>query len=187
MWSMKSTAACRFNAHKRLIARDRSMNLSLMLLSGILIFISIVPQMSEIISVSPQALFAANIFGAIIVLIISMFQFASQDSANAEVMHRCGLEINECYRNLQTSPKPISYAVFQDVSIRYGAVLQKYANNHADIDFRKFQIERTAEYADLFDGLGWFRIPAYHFQVFVSNPLVVLMVGVVFFYYFAVN
>jgi SMODS and SLOG-associating 2TM effector domain family 5 len=72
-------------------------------------------------------------------------QYSTNDAANSEQLHRCGLEINELARRLEIEIEHLDEHQILLISHNYGTVLQKYSINHATIDFDLTRIRKKQE------------------------------------------
>ena len=183
---LKSTSASRFNAAKRLTAKDRALTRLTAFTSAYLIILTALPYFMKLPQEVTDNLGLLTVVFSIIVLVSSLLQYSSGDVVSAEQHHRAGLEISEIARELA-----IRLAVIQDAELlamasRYNATLQKYSINHDDVDFLRYQMENQ----DKYPWLTWsdrFRIRVQTFAVkhvfsAVLITITVLLVGLVFGY-----
>lgn len=149
--NMKTTAGCRFIAHKRLLALDASWTRITALTSAYVIVLTAAPYFLSLPDRVEDHVNLATLALAIIILVASLVQYSSNNAATAEQFHRSALEINEVRRELEAqnpAGNTLSLATFGE---RYGAILQKYSINQDDIDYFIYQLERPEEFSWLSD------------------------------------
>jgi len=183
---LKSTSASRFNAAKRLTAKDRALTRLTAFTSAYLIILTALPYFMK----SPQEvtdnLSLLTVVFSIIVLVSSLLQYSSGDVVSAEQHHRAGLEISEIARELAIKLPVIQDAELLALASRYNATLQKYSINHDDVDFLRYQMENQ----DKYPWLTWSDRFSIRVQIFavkhvfsaVLITITVLLVGLVFGY-----
>jgi len=143
--ALKETAGSRFIAAKRLEEHDKRLTRLTAFTSAYIIALTILPYF---IKLSPQVADVSNLITvafALVILVASLLQYSSGDMVSAEQHHRSALEINEI-RRLLLAQQTLTQDVLVDFTNRYNAVLQKYSVNHDDLDYRRFQLERSNEY-----------------------------------------
>lgn len=154
---MSVTAGCRFIAAKRLEERDQGLTRLTAFTSAYVIILTVLPYFMHL---KPSVADWLNLFTvgcAIVILIASLLQNASNNIVNAEQHHRSGLEINELWREMDIFKGEIDDRQLKEYSDKYSSILQKYSINHDDIDFRRYQIERPEMYPWM-KGRGAWRI-----------------------------
>jgi SMODS and SLOG-associating 2TM effector domain family 5 len=144
--SLKSTSASRFNAAKRLTAKDRALTRLTAFTSAYLIILTTLPYFMKLPQEVTDNLSLLTVVFSIIVLVSSLLQYSSGDVVSAEQHHRAGLEMSEIARELA-----IKLPIIQDTDLltmagRYSATLQKYSINHDDVDFLRYQMENQDKY-----------------------------------------
>jgi hypothetical protein len=149
---LKVTAGCRFNASARLRRRDKSSNVLVSVYSALLICISVatfaLPLGSNVIRYASFG----GIVASILLLVMSMKNFAHQFAVEAEQMHRCALEINEL-RRLMLARIAASGGLksIEDYSKTYNAILQKWSVNHTEEDYLRYKYKHKWEFPDIAD------------------------------------
>jgi hypothetical protein len=144
--SLKSTSASRFNAAKRLAAKDRALTRVTAFTSAYLIILTILPYFMKLPKEVADNLNLITVVFTIIILVSTLLQYSSGDVVSAEQHHRAGLEMSEIGRELANAMPTIVPQQLDDFTRRYSATLQKYSINHDDVDFQRYQMERPEEY-----------------------------------------
>jgi hypothetical protein len=147
--NLKSTAGARFNAARRLEARDRSLTRLTALTSAYVVVLTVLPYFR---SLPPEVADWINLFVVactIVILISSLLQYSSSDVLNAEQHHRSALEIAELRRQMKLQSATMTPRSLQAFADKYSAILQKYSINHDDIDFQKFKADRASDFPEL--------------------------------------
>jgi hypothetical protein len=143
---MHTTAACRFNAAKRLEARDRSLTRFTALSSAYLIALTILPYVWKLPTEVTDNFNLLTIVFSILILISSLLQYSKNDVVNAEQHHRGALEIKEIHRDLLMAQSPVPQQDLAKFRSRYDLVLQKYSLNHDDVDYMQYQVDRPEDF-----------------------------------------
>ena len=148
---MKVTAGCRFNAAERLKRREKSSNILVSVYSALLICVSIatfaLPMGSSLIRYASFG----GIVASILLLVMSMKNFAHGFGVEAEQMHRCALEINELRRSMQALNGIELDSRLSEFTYEYSAVLQKWSVNHTREDFLSYKYRHKWEFEDIAD------------------------------------
>ncbi len=144
--SLKSTSASRFNAAKRLAAKDRALTRVTAFTSAYLIILTALPYFMKLPQEVTNNLSLLTVVFSIIVLVSSLLQYSSGDVVSAEQHHRAGLEMSEIARELAIKLPVIQETELQTMTGRYNATLQKYSINHDDVDFARYQMENPEKY-----------------------------------------
>lgn len=144
--SLKSTSASRFNAAKRLGAKDRSLTRVTAFTSAYLIILTALPYFMKLSQEVTDNLNFLTVIFSIIVLVSSLLQYSSGDVVSAEQHHRAGLEMSEIARELAIKLPVIQDKELLAMTSRYNATLQKYSINHDDVDFARYQMENLEKY-----------------------------------------
>ena len=147
--NMKSTAASRYNASKRLEARERSLIRLTGFTSAYLIGLTVLPYFIELPDGAADRLNLLTFILGVIILVASLIQYSSRDGVNAEQHYRCGLEISDMRRSLKLSYDKTSDDQLNEIGNAYSLILQKYSINHDQVDFERFKIERKDESKDI--------------------------------------
>jgi SMODS and SLOG-associating 2TM effector domain family 5 len=144
--TLKSTSASRFNAAKRLAAKDRALTRVTAFTSAYLIILTALPFFMKLPQEIADNLNLLTVVFSIIVLVSSLLQYSSGDVVSAEQHHRAGLEMSEIARELAIKLPGIPDTELLAMTSRYNATLQKYSINHDDVDFARYQMENTEKY-----------------------------------------
>lgn len=143
---MKTTAGCRFIAHKRLLALDAAWTRLTALTSAYLIVLTALPYFLTLPPHVANHINLATLTMAVIVLIASLVQYASNNSATGEQFHRSALEIDEIRRDLESAKPELAEDALRVATTRYNNLLQKYSVNQDEIDYVRYQYDRPDEY-----------------------------------------
>ncbi|MEX6505993.1 SLATT domain-containing protein [Jiella sp. M17.18] len=100
---MKRTKGARFNASKRLEARDRRRTATTAYASAAVIVLTLLPVFFPVPSLLGSALNLTTIAFSLIILASSLLQSSSADPVKADQFQRCALEINSLRRDLRVS------------------------------------------------------------------------------------
>jgi hypothetical protein len=144
--SLKSTSASRFNASKRLAAKDRALTRVTAFTSAYLIILTALPYFMKLPQEVTDNLNLLTVVFSIIVLVSSLLQYSSGDVVSAEQHHRAGLEMSEIERELSIKLPVIQETELLKMTGGYNATLQKYSINHDDVDFARYQMENPEKY-----------------------------------------
>lgn len=145
--SLKSTSGSRFNAAKRLAAKDRALTRVTAFTSGYLIILTAFPYFVKVPTEVADILNFVTIAFSIVILVSSLLQYSSGDVVSAEQHHRAGLEMSEIARELRIKLENLQVSDLTDLTNKYSATLQKYSINHDDVDFQRYQIENPEYYS----------------------------------------
>ena len=145
----KSTAGSRFNASKRLAAKDRALTRLTAFTSAYIIIFTALPYIAWLNARATDHLNILNISLAIIVLVSSLLQYSSNDVVNAEQHHRCSLEINELRRKLKARKEMLSAEELRGAIQAYNEILQKYSVNHDNVDYLRHKLTHPKDYPGL--------------------------------------
>jgi len=143
--NMKSTAASRFNAAKRLEERERGLTRLTAFTSAYVIGLTVLPYFIKLPDGGGDRLNLLTFVLGIVILVASLIQYSARDGVNAEQHYRCGLEIGEMRRRLKIRSDIISDADLLAIADAYAFILQKYSINHDQSDFDRYRIERKEE------------------------------------------
>lgn len=146
--SMKSTAASRFNASKRLKRLDVRLTALAAFTAALVILLSVAPFIWEISERGNQLIAALTVGLSLTMLAASLLQFASAFGVDAELHHRSALQIQALRRAMVASAKAENWSLdsYLEFSKRYSDVLELYALNHDDIDFARYRLENAEEF-----------------------------------------
>lgn len=143
--NMKSTAAARFNAAKRLEGREQSLTRLTAFASAYLVALTVLPYFIDLPPGSADRMNLLTVGLGVIILVVSLIQYSARDGVNAEQHYRCGLEIGEMRRRLKIIADVISDSDLVEAANSYALILQKYSINHDQIDYDQYKVERTDE------------------------------------------
>ncbi len=143
--NMKSTAASRYNAAKRLEAKERSLTRLTAFTSAYVVGLTVVPYFVHLPPGSADRMNLVTFVMGIVILVASLIQYSARDGVNAELHYRCGLEIAEMRRRLKILRDSIGDEELLKISDEYSSILTKYSVNHDQVDFDQYRIERTEE------------------------------------------
>jgi hypothetical protein len=142
---LKTTAASSFNAAKRLEHHDKKLTRLTAFSSAYVIILTVLPYFRKLPADVTDFYNFLTVVLSIVIVISSLLQYSSNNVANAEQLHRKGLDLNEQARLLMLEPNDVAKKTMEDFTQRYGAILQKYSINHEPIDFQQTQFERPED------------------------------------------
>lgn len=184
--NMKMTAGCRFIAHKRLLALDAAWTRLTALTSAYVIVLTALPYFLTLPSHVADHINLATLAMAVIVLIASLVQYASNNAATGEQFHRSALEINEIRRELNTANPNSNANALQSASEKYSTILQKYSVNQDDIDYLRYQYERPNEYpwidTKTRSGIARLVFWSRYWSITVMSAITIIWLALIFFY-----
>ena len=179
--SLCYTARSRFNAAKRLERRDRRIGWVVSMASAYTIIIAATPYVIRLPADASNLLNLAVIAFSIVTLVSSLLVASRHDAVNAEQHHRSGLELNEVRRKLaseryeaEATNTPIPKEKRVEFQQMYADVLQKYSVNHADIDFKRQQLEWSHELPWL---NGWMKVKIWVCLLISDNLTPIVMIA----------
>ena len=143
---MKTTSGCRFNAAKRLEARERSLTRLISFISVYVVSLTVLPYFLKLNHDTTNFLNILTFIFGLVILVSSLLQTSTRDAVFAEQHHRCALEISEIIRELNIEFNGISQTTARAYNERYNQVLQKYSINHDEVDFSEFKVNRPDEF-----------------------------------------
>jgi len=145
---IKVTTGSRFNAAARLSQRERSSNVLVSVYSALLICTSIATLALPLGSTTIRYASFGGIVASILVLVMSMRNFAHRYGVEAEQMHRCALELNELKRKIATDVGASS-AKLASYTEQYSRILEKWNINHNQDDFLNYKYKHKWEFEDI--------------------------------------
>ncbi|MBY3043179.1 SLATT domain-containing protein [Rhizobium ruizarguesonis] len=157
--NMKSTAASRYNAAKRLEAKERSLTRLTAFTSAYVVGLTVVPYFVHLLPGSADRMNLLTFVLGTAILVASLIQYSARDGVNAELHYRCGLEIGEMRRRLKILGDTIDQDMLLKISNEYSLILSKYSINHDQVDFDQYRIERSEEAKKLGYFERWIAIP----------------------------
>jgi hypothetical protein len=146
LWDMRVTKGSRFNAARRLQARDRKSTLLVSITSIYIIFLTIIPLLFEIPQDNSNILSAITLFFSIGILIGSLLQYSNNDPVVAEQHHRRALEVSDLHRRLRSVYDNVDASSLNKFTCKYSRILEKYSNNHSNIDYQRYQVDHRDEF-----------------------------------------
>lgn len=146
---MKETAGSRFNAHKRLEHRDRTLTFGTAFVSAYVIALTILPYFLPIRKSDTDIIGFFTVLFSIFIIISTLAQFSGSYSVLAEQHHRCALEINEIRSELDIKKDIITTDEIINIQDKYNSILQKYSINHENVDYDKHRLSRPNEFSYL--------------------------------------
>ncbi|MGI4941764.1 MAG: SLATT domain-containing protein, partial [Janthinobacterium lividum] len=144
LWRVKVTSGSRFNASVRLRSRDKIVNVLNAVASVGIIFLSVIPAVVHLSESLSTFILLGTLFVSLVVLVTSLFQYASEDAINAERLHHCALEIAAFGRKLLYCDVK-DRATLSEFAAEYDNILSKYPN-HSSSDYQKYRNEHAAEF-----------------------------------------
>ena len=139
MWKTKSA---RFNAHARLMSRQRLSTAATSALACYLIAVSILqltlPAAAE--GALGKIITSAVLILSVFLLMITLIESARNYGAEADKMHRSALEIAELYNRFQALDLAAADAARSSFNDQYSAILRSSEVIHKDIDALRFQL-----------------------------------------------
>ena len=171
MSNMRSTAGSRFAAAKRLERRDRSLTRLTAFASGYIIILTVLPYILKTAPGLTDKINLATIAIAVVILVSSLLQYSSGDVLRAEQFHRSALELKELRREIKARRGTMGANEFLTDSAKYSRILEKYAVNHDDVDYLRYQLENVEEFgiSDFKARVGWGKL-----QIANSRPAIAL-------------
>lgn len=156
--SLRQTAQARFEANRRLLARDHKNNRLVAASSAVVIVVTALPYIFDRAEVWTDIFAFISVAMALAILVASLLHYSRIDAATAEQQHRSALEISELRREMHGHAPEISQSKFLQFSKRYDAVLQKFSVNHEKCDMDAVIVERPDEYPWATSGkLNWLK------------------------------
>ena len=149
--SVRITAGCRFEASRRLKSKDSASATTIAILSLYPITLSVadlVPAFKEL-NYTVYIPFVATV-ASIVVLVLSLLEYAKQYSVRAAQMQQCGQELNEIYYELDhlIASNLIDPDSFKAIRTRYDNIINKYPENHTQKDFHYYRATHDKKVRD---------------------------------------
>ena len=173
--NMKSTSGCRFNAAKRLEAREQALTRLTALTSAYVVGLTVLPYFLHLPAETTDRLNLITVFFAIVILVSSLLQYSTRDGVNAEQHHRCALEIAQARRELKLDGPNADSKLAREYTERYNRILEKYSINHDGIDYCQYQVDRPEDFPWI-KKAGWLWIYAKLFAAKQSINIALLLV-----------
>lgn len=133
---VEMTRDARFQANLRLERRQRRSNWMISILSLFVIFLSLVPNFTDLTNRQSQILLALSVVNSIFIIITSLQEAAGAFQTKGEALHRSARKIATVYNKLmlllpgeQSDPDKI-----RDLQKEYQVALDDCAFNHENID-----------------------------------------------------
>ncbi|MBB4408726.1 SLATT domain-containing protein [Agrobacterium radiobacter] len=157
--NMKSTAASRYNASKRLEERERSLTRLTAFTSAYVVGLTVLPYFIALPTGGADRMNLLTFVLGVVILVASLIQYSARDGVNAELHYRCGLEIGEMRRRLKIQGEHLNDEALLKISDDYSLILTKYSLNHDQVDYDQFRVERLEEARKLDVMARWLWIP----------------------------
>lgn len=157
--NMKTTSGSRFNAAKRLEARERALTRLTAFTSVYVIGLTILPYFLKVPLGFTNLLNLLTCFLGVVMLASSLLQYSAKDGVNAEQHHRCALEIGQIRRAIKIDCEVADEKRVEEYTDQYNRILERYSINHDDIDYTRYQNDRPEEFPWITKA-GWMLIKA---------------------------
>lgn len=133
---VEMTRDARFQANLRLERRLRRSNWMISILSLFVIFLSLVPNFTELSQSQSQILLSLSIVNSIFIIITSLLEAAGSYQTKGEALHRSARKIATVYNKLMllVPDEKRDAAKIRDLQQEYQAALDDCAFNHENID-----------------------------------------------------
>jgi hypothetical protein len=90
-----------------------------------------------------------GVVASVLVLVVSMKNYAHQFGVDAEQMHRCALELNELRREMLADAE--AQKNLPQYALKHNLILHKWSVNHSEEDFLKYKYKHKWEFQDIAD------------------------------------
>lgn len=147
-YNLWSTSRIRFAVAKRLKKKHKLSGQTIAFASAYLILLSLLQTYVEEVRLN-QLLTYSAISLAIVILVVSQLENASNYSLQAYKHNQCALQINKLYkklRRLKSEGGKVDGDKLDELSTEFNQILEKY-ENHEDLDYDLFKI-RYKNYID---------------------------------------
>lgn len=188
-YKMWVTKGARFNANKRLLARNDWSNKAIGFLTAYLIIFGLlsVYQVSKTPLIDPNIVAFGSTAVSILLLAFSQMEFAADYKSRAKSYHTCALKVSKLYNELRII-KTMTQQSEEDrevrareISDKYQSILNKY-DNHEAPDYNKFRLDKW-EYFELSKWQRFTTSCVYYFQtlllyhgLIVVPPVIMLVI-----------
>ncbi len=147
-----TTRGCRFQAHKRLNEVNNWSTWTVNILTVYIISLSILslnpPTSYSFLSGKTGSIFMICI--SIAILLISVLEHSKSYKLRADTMHRCAKELSSTYNEIcQIRDGIITSQIPErliEIGNKYQAIIDKYDDNHTDLDYTKFQATNSPDF-----------------------------------------
>lgn len=133
------TRGCRFNAQRRMEINDKCTNLSISVLSVIIIAINLLVFLPYFNNGNIITIITVSL--SVFVLSISQFVYARDYKIKAQNYHKCGCELSEILDKIEIlkMKESIQGDEISNLYKEYEKVIISYNENHSDIDYEIFR------------------------------------------------
>ena len=176
--SMRSTAASRFNAAKRLYRIDVRLTALTAFTSALIILLSVAPYIWPVSDAGDRLTASLTIALSLTMLASSLLQFASNHAVQAELHHRSALQIQDLRRKLKVDALSgnVSSVEFKNYCTEYAEILERYALNHDDVDFDRYRIENSDRYHLTAADIRWLEAKRWMANHYPSVVLAIVLI-----------
>lgn len=144
---MKRTKGSRFNASKRLEARDISRTRTVAYASVSVIILTLLPVFFSTAEWLERLVALLTVAMSLVILAFSLLQAQAQDPVKADQFHRCATEINELRRRIRARGS-VDVGELENYSREYDGILRRYSINHDDADYDRYRFEHPDEFPE---------------------------------------
>ena len=160
---IRKTKGARFNAHRRLLAKHRSSQFALAILTIYVIAASVLAL--TLIDSNKENLIptvnAATIVASVFILVQGILETAKHYHLRAFQMLQCGERISAIYDELfnKRIVGDISVSEFLKYVKKYDRIITDFSENHAEIDYLLFIYMHQHPHSEKYSSLGnWWKI-----------------------------
>lgn len=150
LWArMWKTMKIRFNSAERLRKRAHQSAIATGMFSFyifVISLLSIVPLKGDKPLLDPGTYGVATAIASVFIIILTAFEYAKDYSRASERMHSCALDVHRLYNEYDASIKS-GKQEREAYAKLYADVMQKYPENHSDLDYLKFCYENYSQLA----------------------------------------
>jgi hypothetical protein len=155
------TKGCRFEANRRLAAKNQASLLTISILSIYVIAGSLVTLISPVGTLSQSTINGINLLlvvTSIFILVLSNIEAAKNHGLRAHVMLKCAQQLSELYNEIEylIETKRISTESFHAQLKLYDKIIADFSDNHDDIDYLYFQVSHWKHFK--ISGLGGYAL-----------------------------
>lgn len=144
MWKTKSA---RFNAHRRLKAKQSLSTTATSFLAFYLVVVALIPLVYEanLPPGAPKFLSVVSLIISIFLIMITLLESAKNYSGEADRMQQCALEISKLYNEFQALTMDEISSKRVEFTSRYSTVLKSHELDHKDIDYLRFELMYSSD------------------------------------------
>jgi hypothetical protein len=170
------TKGARFNAHRRLTAKHHSFLAATAFMSVYVVFLQLIPIFlpADRVGVDEHILSLVTAFLAIAILVLSLLEHGRSYQLRAERLHKCGMELNDLYDELENRKNSGAATpdVVDGISQRYHQALRSIPENHEPIDNLLFRAQHRSDFGMNAAKTIW----AYVWYVLATRGLAALLI-----------